>query len=74
MKFIYTLFAIFTILVFTGCNDEPKEEILPVKEHTTVEQSSYTIEDVSTGVKYILKRDYSSKFKCILLSVIDSSP
>jgi thiol-disulfide isomerase/thioredoxin len=56
MKFIYTLFAIFTILVFTGCNDKPKEETPPVKEYTTVEQSSYTIEDISTGVKYILKR------------------
>jgi len=57
MKFIYTLFAIFAILVFTGCNDKPKEEETPpAKEHTTVEQSSYTIEDISSGVKYTLKR------------------
>lgn len=57
MKFVYTLFAIFTILVFTGCNDKPEEETSFVKEHTTVEQSSYTIEDVSTGGKYKLKRE-----------------
>ncbi|WP_294966288.1 thioredoxin domain-containing protein [Sulfurimonas sp.] len=57
MKFIYTLFVLFTILIFTGCNDKPKEEnIPPVKEYTTVEQSSYTIEDISTKAKYILKR------------------
>ena len=58
MKFIYTLFAIFTILIFTGCNDklEEEKENLSVKKHTIVEQSSYTIEDVSSGEKYILKR------------------
>ena len=59
MKLIYTLFTVFAILIFTGCSDEePKEEILtPVKEYTTVEQSSYTIEDVSTGAKFVLKRE-----------------
>ncbi|MCK9454113.1 MAG: thioredoxin domain-containing protein [Sulfurimonas sp.] len=57
MKYIYTLFAIFTILVFTGCDEKPKEEPPLVKEHTTVEQSSYTIEDVSSGAKYVLKRE-----------------
>jgi thiol-disulfide isomerase/thioredoxin len=57
MKFIYTSFVLFTILIFTGCNDKPKEENTPpVKEYTTVEQSSYTIEDISTKAKYILKR------------------
>jgi thiol-disulfide isomerase/thioredoxin len=50
--------VIFTILLFAGCNDEPKEEeVLLIKEHTTVEQSSYTIEDISSGAKYILKRE-----------------
>ena len=58
MKFIYTLFAIFTILVFTGCNDKPEEESAPPeKEHTTVEQSSYTIEDINSGEIFILKRE-----------------
>lgn len=57
MRFIYTLFAIFTILVFIGCSDESKEEAPPVEGYTTVEQSSYTIEDISTGAKFILKRE-----------------
>ncbi|MCW8894876.1 MAG: thioredoxin domain-containing protein [Sulfurimonas sp.] len=58
MKFIYTLFALFTILVFTGCNDKPEQENTPpVKEHTTVAQSSYTIEDISSGEKFVLKRE-----------------
>ena len=56
MRFIYTLFTIFAMLVFTGCTKEEKEETPPAKEYTTVEQSSYTINDISSGAKYILKR------------------
>ena len=54
MKFIYILLTVFSIFAFTGCKDD--EEVAPLKESTTIAQSSYTIEDVSTGVKYVLKR------------------
>ena len=56
MKFIYTLILIFSVLIFSGCSDEVEEKVLPTKEHTTQEQSSYTIEDISSGAKYTLKR------------------
>ena len=57
MRYIYTLFAIFTFFIFTGCSEEPKEETPPVKVYTTVEQSSYTIHDISSGAKFVLKRE-----------------
>lgn len=57
MRFFYTLFTIFTVLVFTGCSKEDKEEIAPAKEYTTVEQSSYTIKDISSGAEFTLKRE-----------------
>jgi len=57
MKFIYTLCIVVSVLIFSGCNDEEKEETaLPKKEHTTQEQSTYTLEDISSGAKYVLKR------------------
>lgn len=56
MRFIYTLFTVFAMIVFTGCSEETKEEIAPVKEYTTVEQSSYTIKDISSGATFVLKR------------------
>ncbi len=56
MKFLYIFAAALSVLVFSGCSSEPKENTSATKEHTTKEQSSYTVEDISSGAKYTLKR------------------
>ncbi len=56
MKFFYTFIIALSFLILSGCSNEPEEDTAATKEHTTQEQSSYTIEDISSGAKYTLKR------------------
>ncbi len=50
MRYLFILFTIFSLLIFSGCS-EPKKE---VKVESLAD--SYTIKDINTGAEYKLKK------------------